>query len=258
MIDFTTVIACDRRHLAQLEMTFPTWAKHRPEILDRPLMIVADCHDETGYRPAEWQKRLAFVYRDMRSPVATAEWFWPPDETFREAPFCITQRERMLTGLVRAAAWVTTPWSLKLDTDAPAMRSCPWILDEWFTGNPALVSSPWSYSKPADVIQRLDAWGDQHPELSRHPPLGFRPAPGSDICRHPRIISYVCFINTEFARWASELAPERLPVPSQDTYHHYLAARTGKPIVVERMKRHGWAHVKHDRNLKRLCEEAMR
>lgn len=304
MPDYSTLVAVDRAHADQLEMSWKTWARHRPEILDRPLFLVADACEITGGNELYWRDRLRFVYEAMRGPVATVHWAWPFDQA-RSDRDGMTQRERMLTGLVRAAAMVPTPWSLKLDTDAPAMQGGPWIDPEWFQplpctpferwpipaeadrwrveqqahrrlrrveftadvpgpgfelveqAPPAMVVSPWPYAKPADLVERLNRWGDSHRDLAKHAPLPYQPQPGSDIVAWPGIISYVCFIRTAFARWASDLAPQRLPCASQDGFHNYVALRAGWPIRRVRMKQYGWTHVRRNGTLRRLCAEAL-
>ncbi len=69
----------------------------------------------------------------------------------------------MLTGLVFAAQEVETPWYLKIDTDVVATPCRRWLDPRWFEpdakGRPcAFIASPWSYTKPAEWIDRLEEW----------------------------------------------------------------------------------------------------
>lgn len=260
MIDFTTVVALDRAHLEQWKITWPTWARHRPEILERPLVVIADAHPDTGGNHAFWDRELRFLH-PLPTGFQFLVHFWHAPFSLRSDLRNITQRERMLTSLVRVPpAVVKTPYWLKLDTDAIALRPADWCQDAWFEDDPVFASSPWGYAKPPDVIQRLDAWGDQHPELSRFPALGHRPEPGSDIVRYSRMISWCAWFRTDWTNWVASLSPppERLPVPSQDTFTHYVAARAGHFWRAVKMKSHGWAHVRKDGTLRRLAAEALK
>lgn len=247
--DFTVVVALDRGHLEQFYTVWPTWVAYRPEIMQRRLVLIVDLADhERDDALRRWVEGLQFVLQ-VHPQVEFFEWDWRPD---------LPQRERMLTGLVRAGDFVQTPYYLKLDVDAIATKPGPWIMPEWFAESPALIASPWSYSRPGSVIETLDRWGDGIPDLCSKPPLGFRPVAGSEIVKHPRIISWCCFVNTEFSRWASSLAPERLPVPSQDTYLFYCAARAGKKVVTVKMKSYGWDHCLRTSTLRRISREVLK
>ena len=104
MIDFTTIVGIDRQHLAELRCTWPTWKRHRPEILQQPLLAICDgeVSDE------QWNEELTFLdHPDVRRIL----WIQPG----------VSQREKMLTGLtVLPGREVLTAWYLKLDTDVVA------------------------------------------------------------------------------------------------------------------------------------------
>ena len=56
MIDFTTVVGVDEAHLEELRLTWPTWARHRPELLVQPLLLVCDGDRTESF----WRARLPF------------------------------------------------------------------------------------------------------------------------------------------------------------------------------------------------------
>lgn len=244
--NFTTIVGVDQEHLEELRLVWPTWRLHRPELLSHPLLLVCD-----GARPlSAWQKDLAFLGH-------------PQSEILLWNLADAEQREKMLNGLVFAAArQITTPWYLKLDTDTIALRSAEWIDLSWFLPDdkgqfPSLISCPWGYTKPADAIERLDAWGDTHPQLASFPRLNLSPRPGAELVVHPRIIGWCFFGRTEATQGAAALCAERLPVPSQDTFLWYVAKRRGELIRRIPMKRYGWDHVSGCRRLRRLCDYAL-
>jgi hypothetical protein len=225
-----------------LQLVWPTWVRHRPEILTWPLIIICD-----GELPiAEWERQLAFVAHPQRSLVP---WSLP----------ALTQREKMLNSFVFVtASHVRTTWYLKLDTDTVATRSGEWLLPEWFMpsedGNlPAFIASPWGYTKPADSIMTLDEWGDSVADLARHPRLNIIPTAGANRVSHRRIISWCFFGNTEATKQAAGYCAKRLPVPSQDTFLWYCAARRQDFFRRVSMRQYGWAHVSRWRSLKKAC-----
>jgi hypothetical protein len=175
-----------------------------------------------------------------------------------------TQREKMLSGFVHVAAHeVRTPWYLKLDTDVVATGDTQWIRPEWFQPNkqgqfPVFISSIWNYSKPRYLMDLLDDWGDQIPELRSKPRLNLPYSSQSSLVAHSRIISWIFFGRNDWtARVAEWLAPSgRLPFPSQDSFMYYCAKRGGEHYVRENMARLGWHHGLRSRRLrKRLMAE---
>ena len=255
MTPFTTVVAVDRQYVEQLLAAWPTWRRYRSEILEHPLLIIADAW---GGDLDEWRKRLAFLgHPDMEILL----WDWPGDGPQYHPD--IDQRERMLTSLVQAAPQaVQTPWWLKLDCNAVAMRRADWIPHEAMAREPAMISSPWGYTKPWTWMPTLDDWADGCEELKRFPRLNIYPKkvpPFMDRVHHRRIISFVCWVNTGWSRRAASFAGNRirLPVPSQDTYHWYCAVREGHEVVRINQKRLGWGHVSRLSSVQRLAKEAL-
>ena len=245
-LDFTTVVGIDEEHLAELKLTWPTWQRHRPEILSHPLLLICDGVASRS----SWRHRLTFLeHPDAR--IVT----WNLADA--------SQREKMLNGLVFAPARdLETPWYLKLDTDTVATASAAWVDAEWFLPDecgrlPCFVASPWGYTKPCDAIERLDAWGDAQPSLASYPRLNIHPLPGAGHVAHPRIISWCFFGQTVSLRDAAALCQGRLPVPSQDTFLWYIAKRRGDYFRRVPMKRYGWEHAPSRRRLERLCTYAL-
>ncbi|MCZ2344462.1 MAG: class I SAM-dependent methyltransferase [Bacteroidales bacterium] len=234
MIAFTTVVGVDRDHLAEWRLTWPTWKRHHRLLLDHPLLVVCD-----GDRSvADWQQSLQFLGHPQ---LRVTTW----------TQVGVTQREKMLTGLTLAPAQhVQTPWLLKLDTDAVATGPSDWPVPAWFQSHPGgsvpvLVAPPWGYTRPSTTIDRLEEWADQIPELNSFPRLNIPPAQTGDRRHHPRITSWCAFIRTDWLRAITRLSPERLPVPSHDTFLWYCAARCQEFIRKIRMTHQGWRHPVH-------------
>ena len=247
--DFTVVVAVDFAHLEQLRVVLPTWRAYRPELFERLQSWLVICDDPTG------RGEVAGTAHDILSEHGArklyfARWSWEPS---------LTQRERMLTAFVSCCHQVETPYWLKLDTDAFATQPGPWIDERWFDDSPAIIASPWGYTTPSHWPATLDAWGDTVPELAKYPPLNIPYDPAARTVSHPRIASWVMFGRTDFAHWCSSLVPEgeRLPVPSQDTMHWYLAQRTGELIRPVKMKRFGWSNASKIKNLRQAVAGVM-
>ena len=247
MVEFTTVVGVDEKHVKQLRWTWPTWELNFQSLLRAPLLLICDGQ----WSEQKWHEELSF----LEHPNATFV-MWNQSG--------VTQREKMLTALTLAPGdYVTTPWYLKLDTDALRTTRSRWPLEEWFEedqeGNrPVFVSNPWGYTKPPDAIQRLDDWADGIPELSQYPRLNLVPKPGSNLVKHRRIISWSFFGNTAWTREVTKWCNGRLPVPSQDTYLWYCAARRRERYVRVRMKRYGWKHVSRARPLRIACRNVVK
>ena len=81
----------------------------------------------------------------------------------------------------------------------------PWLKDEWFLPDrrgrlATMISSKWTYSKPHDVILRLDEWAKGVRRLRRYPALNLIGSPESNRVRHRRIISWIFFCQTAWTR----------------------------------------------------------
>lgn len=238
--DITLVIAIDARHVEELSYTWPTWMKFKPELRNIKKIVI---YDKTQIDPAYISLfngiEVKFVPWDMEG---------------------VSQREKMLTSLVKVPTTVDTPWYLKLDADTIAVKPGKFILDEWFHPKhnelPAYIAHGWPYSKPSDVLKRLDDWAD-NTELNINKRLDIPFDPASERVYSKRITSWCYFGNTEWTAKMSRICGDRLPVPSQDTFMYYCAARTGAHTVRTNMKRFGWEHLRL-RSLRKKSEELLR
>ncbi len=256
-IDYSVILGIDAKHLEQLRLTFPTWVKHKPSLLEHPLVIFCDFS-------VEFRDILKVVSEHPKVDICR----WPPDGV--EYPVGTSkwndpQRYKMLAGFVHVPPkMVTTQYWLKLDTDTVAMGMDDWIDIRWFKENPAIIAQPWGYTKPPDQILKLDKWiKDANRDWSFiNPPLDLKPNPGSDSVSHKRIISWCSFFNTLFSKMCSDDAQTYsgiglLPVPSQDGYHFYMATRAGYVVRRENMKARRWSHCGSMRSIKNAVEESM-
>lgn len=227
----TTVVAFDAQYFEQFRVTWPTWRALKPEVTEWPLLLMVD-----GRRGAGVSRAMIRDVIGAKANVRIVWWLWPYND------WSLSQRERMLTALVAAAQYVETPYYFKIDTDVVATRAGEWLAPWWFEHNPVLVSPAWGYSRPADVIDRLDIWGDKCPDMADFGRLGITAPPGSTRVRHRRIAGFAMFGRTDWTREMWRLAQGRLPVPSQDTYLWYCAERRREFYRRVRMRELGWEY----------------
>jgi hypothetical protein len=216
--EVTIVTACDPKYIQHLRVTLPNWVKHKH--VDRFGMIVY----VNGFRRPRRNKELDFLraYPNIR----IIPWDFPVD----------TQREKMLTAFVLGAAKdVNTPYWVKMDADAFAFDDEPLITP--VMKDFAICGHRWGYSF-AKHMQPLIDWANDHPAFKDTPKDAIDPK-NVDGKRYyqPRVASYVMFHKSEFVRMAAEMAGDRLPVPSHDTYLWYVANRLGLPIFRHNFKR---------------------
>lgn len=261
MIDYTLVVGVDARHLQQLAITWPTWKRHKPSLLQRPMLIFFDWNQVTP----------AMIFRAVQEHPNLVTVPWPePDWIKHEGgddKWTDPQRYRMLSGFVHVpATYVGTRYFLKIDTDTVATGQDDWIDEAWFENDPAIVAQGWGFTKPPDQMRKLDEWAyrNHHVLGFDSPPLSLdlKPEPGSDKLKHKRIISWCGFFNTEFtgraADWAVRTCGQcQLPVPSQDGYLWYLAKRLGLGINRIDAKNRGWQHWNTMFNIRQAAERAM-
>lgn len=266
MFDFTTVIGVDAGRLEHLRLTFPTWKKFKPEIMQNRLVVFYDHHSIAGPGP------IIQILKDHPSVTCCS---WPPLGVTHEGTpgdrWNDPQRAKMLSGFIHTVYHqVQTPYWLKLDVDAVATGPEPWIDKSWWIDSayyecrPAIIAPPWGYSKPADVMMKLDEWVMRNQDnpamigLTSNQPLGLVPKPGSSLVRHPRIISWCAFFHTGFTKLCARLATAtcgsgKMPVSSQDGFMWYIAERMKRPIVRARMT--GWKHCSKVTNIKKTLAE---
>ena len=239
-----TIVCCvDKRYLKQAAVTLPLWLEAAGEIANYPF-IVFYCDDGANSIPYEDVKRVFSVLPEVRYVA------WPKPEWAYAGAYS-SQREMMLTSFCHAHYWVDTEYFLKIDVDAFPVRRTS--IDEWFSPEffheyrfshprverPALVASAWGYTKPRDQMTELDNWADKNDV----PGVRMNLVEGTSRVVHPRIASWFCYVNTKFCQEAAHFVPPgRIPVPSHDGFHWYMAARMGWPIYRTKFKRTGWTN----------------
>ena len=268
-MQFTVVLGVDDAHVEHLKLVLPTWAKHKPSLLEQQFVLFYDRDMKLG-RVSSFLEQYA---KNVRYQI------WPPEEIKYEGfetyfrggnvKWFKPQRNKMLSGFVHVPAMtVQTLYWLKLDLDVVATGKNDWVDEEWFSNNkPAIVSHPWGYTKPPGQMCELDLWFREKvipkfPTLGMTKPLNLLPEPGSSLVKHKRIISWCAFFNTEFTRLCSDLCSEtvgvyKLPVPSQDGVMWYLAKRLNYDIVTTNMKSRGWDHQSRITGIKKAVKGVM-
>lgn len=258
--DFCTLlVAVDDHYLDKLCVTWPTWLLCHPEILNMRVLIMYDAAQvkDRDLRFASlastWNEYKEYHGHGNVCHIQVIPWSMPEAES---------QREKMLTSLVHAAAHIETPWYLKLDADTFASEPKGFYYDKWFRGDPAFIGSPWGYTKPGSALETLNRWASEIVAFSDMPEVrGEILARGDDPVwkvKHPRMCSWVMFGNTAWTQQTlTYLDGLKLPFPSQDTYLSYVAARTGKHYVVDKFRQYGWDHARNFNTLKQACEECL-
>jgi hypothetical protein len=245
--EFTLVVALDLVHAEELRCSWPTWDKNCHLLRQKPMLVLYDPIESEE----KWRKKLEFLTHPRVRLVPV-----------RKTGAVSDQREMMLTSFVLQAPFeIKTPWYLKLDTDVVATSVLPqWPDPTWFLPDekkrlPAFISNPWPYSKPANVLDVLDDWGDTVPELKPYSRLNVTSKLDNRVVVRQRIISWCFFGNTNWSQKMAEYTGGRLPVPSHDTYLWYCAERRRDFYRRARMKRYGWDHIANGRNLKMISQQ---
>jgi len=255
--DYTIVCGVDQKHLRQLSWVWPTWRKHKPSLLEHPMVVF---YDKTQLTAAQIQTYIDHPHL----------WCfpWPFDgisyEGIGDSKWSNPQRYKMLAGFVHVPPLtVRTPYWLKIDTDVVAIGVDDWIDPKWFEGVPSIISHKWSFTKPGDQMMLLDRWVEKWGLLKNTFALNMEPKPGSARLSHPRIISRVGFFQTKFTSMCSDIASKccgihQLPVPSQDGYMWYMAKRLGHEIKRVHLKdQRGWQHWSTEGNIFKHAVKAM-
>jgi hypothetical protein len=261
-MNYTLVLGVDKKTLEFLKIVLPTWAKHKPSLFWQPWIIFYN-----GVEEAQIKAVLDVVgVKQAADPRFIA---WPKKGVTYERDhldkWTNPQRAKMLAGFAYVAAdHCLTPYWLKLDLDAVATGRDDWVDPGWFDGNPSIIAPGWPYTKPADQMQKLDAWVVQaNPGLFLGTePLNLKPSQGSDKVIHERICSWCAFFSTEFTRVCVRAAryhcgEGQLPVDSQDGFMWYCAKRAHFTIRSVRMKRFGWTYRSTYAGVMEAAQEAM-
>lgn len=219
--DVTIVTACDKKYVNHLRTTLPNWIKHKH--IDRfPVIVYVN-----GFRRAHRNSELDFI-RQLLPNVQIIPWDMETAED---------QRERMLTAFVLGAARdVKTLYWVKIDADAYATDDSPLLVPEM--KDHVICGHRWGYSFAKHMGPLID-WANAHPVFNNTPKDQFDPSKvDGRKYWHPRVASFVQFHKSDFVRMAADMAGNRLPVPSHDTYLWYVANRLGLPIMRTNFKTH--------------------
>lgn len=267
--EITVVVCLDQRTRRFFEKSLPVWAAYRPELFKAHWLIVSDCqmaglHEHAAREdPRGAERPVAHITAALKSAgVASVQHAtWAPHQQYE------TQRERMLTAFVlEPPKHVQTDWWLKVDVDAlPHDNSMPWFDETWThpQAEHVMVGAKWGYTKPKHQMEQLDKWAARHPQLKHYEPLNLPYDPDSNKCKHARIASWICLLKTEFTREAAALARtgseerDRIPVPSQDGYHWYIAALRKQPIIRTNWKRRGWGNYSNEHRHAERAQELL-
>jgi len=207
--DITIVTACDVKYIKHLQITYPNWVKYKK--IDKFPMIVYINGLKDGIKNSE----LNFLKNHPN--IRIIEW---------DFPLAQSQREKMLSAFIYGVARdVKTKYWIKIDADAFCSTDKDLVEEEMKDYD--IYGHKWGYTKPYCWIEDLDVWANKLP-IFKNTKTIFDPKniSGRKYC-HRRIASYVQFHKSEFVRKAAEIAGERLPVPSHDTYLWYVAERLG-------------------------------
>jgi len=142
----TCMMGLDDKYFSEFQAAYFTYRLYRPELLQNKFLFVCDGHQ---HGKEFWSDEIrSVVGLDLDFDVLC--WRMPN----------VKQRFKMLNGLSFAPSMaVDTDWFLKLDCDSYCSESdLPLWEDDWFRHDTPFVASPWSYTKPASYIDKLEDW----------------------------------------------------------------------------------------------------
>jgi len=254
---FTVVVGLDARTFQQFEATLPLNLFSYPWLRECRWLFFFDNHPAS---PVKLDARKA-VDLLMRSGCneKTSQVLGVPWATVE--PYS-SQREKMLTGFVIQGAGCSTPFWIKIDTDAfalPFESADEFLEPEWFEHSPAYIAPRWGYTVGSDQPHKLDNWGDSlcrgHARFDS-PRLDIPFDPNARTVKHKRMCSWVSIYDTVWTQQCRELLQRPvLPVPSQDTFHWYCAERQHKYVKHVNFKRRGWRTISKQSRLLDTCAE---
>jgi hypothetical protein len=200
-----------------------------------PMIVYINGFENGAKNPA-----LDFLRNNLNLKII--EWDFPPAQS---------QRERMLSCFVYGAARdVTTKYWLKIDADGFATNYNDLLEEEMKDYD--VYGHKWGYTKPGRWIHELDVWANKLPVFKGTKDIFDPKNVSGNRYGHKRIASYIQFHKTEFVKKAREIAGERWPVPSHDTYLWYVAERLGYKWKRHNFKRFtGFSNSSHIEKLER-------
>lgn len=234
----TIVTATDPKYVECLKRTYPNWVKYK-NITQHPLILYIH-----GFQDGVNDAKLDFIKK--HPDVNIIEWDLPKAES---------QRERMLSAFVLGPARdVVTPYWIKIDADAFFTNHMPLFEDEM--AQYAFCGHKWGYTKPGHWIEDLDSWAQNKQLFKNTQPLFNPSCMNGRRYNHGRTNSFVQWHSTAFVQKAASFAPDKLPVPSHDTYLWYVAERLGVKWKRHNFKRfRGVTNASSLDKLKRLLSE---
>ena len=205
----TIVTAVNPPYLEKLKTVLPTW-QLKPQLAKCPMVVF-----HNGFKDPD--NELAFIKEVTGRDVKLIPW----EMNNAESP-----RELMLSAFVfGAAAFIETPYWIKIDGDAYFSNKENAILDHFFDHD--IAGHKWRYTKPGKWVCELDDWAETN-DIDGDVFLDEKQrveAFASHRYGHKRFASFFCLHKTDFVIEAAALAGSRLPVPSHDTYLWYMSER---------------------------------
>ena len=222
--DFEIVTAVTPDYYRQLKWTLPTWLL-KPQFRGRKLHVFHHGFDNP-------EKDLAWIGQYFER-VECHEWAMKEYDN---------QRELMLSCFVLGSVQVVkADYWVKIDADSFCVDAQDVYLPEDFEVD--LASHKWGYTKPAWWIDKLDAWTAGKKWNGDMGDKGHRGA--------RRIQSISALHRTSFVRRIAALTPDRLPIPSHDSYLWYMAERFPDCSWHSfNMKKRGLTHTKRWKNIR--------
>lgn len=263
------LVAVDDHYLHKMLMTYPTWVWCHPEIAKMTHVIVYDS-DQVKW----WDYRWTRIREELEEACIRGNHQVPDFQLIPTGMlklFYTSQREKMLTSLLRASEEVPTPWYLKLDADTYASARTGFYYDKWFNSNPVFIANPWGYAKPGDELDKLNAWAKDNTNipdsLMKHWPV-----PGEKVMRDnqragdipwkvnwSRMASWVMFGMTQWTQRVSLFVDpwQKYPTPSQDTYLSYFMRMAGESWIPVKFRQYGWEHQRNFNGLQIACRDVL-
>ena len=193
--NFAIATAATEPYLKKLAWTIPTWPM-KPQFKGKKLYIFYH-----GINP----KKLDFV-REYFPDLHLIAWDMPEYENVREL---------MLSAFVLGVSkYVKEDYCVKMDADAFFIDEQDVFCKDDFGFD--LVAHRWKYTKPKWWVHKMDHWIRNREDDWHGEKVG-----GS--CGHSRIISWCCLQSVEFIRNCVRACPDRLPIPSHDSFLWYMA-----------------------------------